>query len=130
MRRSLEESLGRAVRRRREEVGLTQVSLAARAGLTQAAVSRLERGRCMPTLPMLERIAEAFGAVLHVAVQPGRGVTIAFLDLDVPRAAVSADNATAPTGRASRQAPAPNLGVRPALNRARPRRSQGSHPAA
>ncbi|WP_437106920.1 helix-turn-helix domain-containing protein [Streptomyces sp. enrichment culture] len=125
-RESIEESLGRAVRRRREESGMTQVDLAARSGLTQAAVSRLECGRNMPTLPLLERIAEALGAVLYLTVRPGRGVTISFLG---PEEARAAEDSTALTrqnpyrsrpvhlaGHAPRHRPAPGPapGPRPA----------------
>ncbi|WP_260328239.1 helix-turn-helix transcriptional regulator [Streptomyces sp. Ag109_O5-1] len=67
-----------AVRERRGKVGMTQVRLAELSGMTQAAISRLERGKCMPTFPLLERIAKAFGSDLLVTVEPGRGVTVAF----------------------------------------------------
>ncbi|MFJ5777799.1 helix-turn-helix domain-containing protein [Streptomyces sp. NPDC093094] len=75
---SVEESLGKAVRIRRGEVGMTQVRLAELSGMTQAAVSRLERGKCMPTIPLLERIAAAFGSALFVVIEPGRGVAVGF----------------------------------------------------
>jgi transcriptional regulator with XRE-family HTH domain len=58
---------------------MTQVRLAELSGMTQAAISRLEHGKCMPTFPLLERIAAAFGSVLLVAVEPGRRkVTVTF----------------------------------------------------
>ncbi|WP_077798506.1 helix-turn-helix domain-containing protein [Streptomyces sp. JHA26] len=76
--RTWEASVGKAVRSRREAAGMTQVGLAALSGLTQAAISRLEHGRCAPTFPLLERIAQAFGAELFVTVAPGRGVFVAF----------------------------------------------------
>lgn len=57
---------------------MTQVRLAELSGLTQAAISRLEHGKCMPTFPLLERIARAFGSALLVSVEPGRGVTVTF----------------------------------------------------
>jgi len=62
--------LGEAVRRRREELGLTQAQLAERAGLKQPAVARFEAGGTMPTLPMLERLAAALGLQLTVQLQP------------------------------------------------------------
>ncbi|NEA48305.1 helix-turn-helix transcriptional regulator, partial [Streptomyces sp. SID10815] len=86
----LEEALGRAVREGRRKTGMTQTRLAELSGLTQAAVSRLEHGRCMPTLPLLERIAQALGSALLVAVEPGRGVTVTF--------AAAAATGTAATG--------------------------------
>ncbi|MEU6410663.1 helix-turn-helix transcriptional regulator [Microbispora sp. NPDC046933] len=64
--------LGDAVRRRREELGLTQTELGERAGLKQPAVARFEAGGTMPTLPMLERLAEALEVRLSVQFQPLR----------------------------------------------------------
>ncbi|MFJ4645718.1 helix-turn-helix domain-containing protein [Streptomyces bobili] len=74
----LEETLGRAVREWRGRTGMTQARLAELSGLTQAAISRLEHGKCMPTFPLLERIAQAFGSALLVSMDPGRGVTVTF----------------------------------------------------
>jgi len=62
--------LGEAVRRRREELGLTQAQLAERAGLKQPAVARFEAGGTMPTIPMLERLAAALGMRLTLELQP------------------------------------------------------------
>ncbi|MFI6485547.1 helix-turn-helix domain-containing protein [Nonomuraea sp. NPDC050663] len=62
--------LGDAVRQRREELGLTQAELAERAGLKQPAVARFEAGGTMPTIPMLERLAEALEMRLNVQFQP------------------------------------------------------------
>ncbi|GAB2865691.1 hypothetical protein GCM10022221_77520 [Actinocorallia aurea] len=64
--------LGSAVRRRREELGLTQTVLAERAGLKQSAVARFEAGGTMPTVPMLERLAEALEVHLSIQFQPLR----------------------------------------------------------
>ncbi|ASF12026.1 putative Xre family DNA-binding protein [Nocardia brasiliensis NBRC 14402] len=58
--------LGAAVRERREELGLTQAELAARAGSKQPAIARFEAGGTMPTIPMLERLAEALYLRLNV----------------------------------------------------------------
>ncbi|MFF1507898.1 helix-turn-helix transcriptional regulator [Streptomyces sp. NPDC058326] len=62
--------LGRAVRERREELGMTQTQLARAAGLQQPAVARFEAGGTMPTLPLLERLAVALGMRLHVGFEP------------------------------------------------------------
>ncbi|MFC5654675.1 helix-turn-helix transcriptional regulator [Streptomyces nogalater] len=70
--------MGRAVRECRGRIGMTQTRLAELSGLTQAAISRLEHGKCMPTFALLERIAGAFGSALLVSVDPGHGVTVAF----------------------------------------------------
>ncbi|MER7130801.1 helix-turn-helix domain-containing protein [Streptosporangium saharense] len=62
--------LGEAVRLRREQLGLTQSELAERTGLKQPAVARFEAGGTMPTIPMLERLAEALEMRLSVRFQP------------------------------------------------------------
>lgn len=62
--------IGQAVRERRLAFGLSQVELAARAGRTQPALSRLEAGGVMPTVPLFERISAALDADLIVAISP------------------------------------------------------------
>ncbi|MFE4831404.1 helix-turn-helix transcriptional regulator [Streptomyces sp. NPDC056672] len=62
--------LGRAVRERREALGMTQAQLAQAAGLRQPAVARFEAGGTMPTLPLLERFASALRLRLNVAFEP------------------------------------------------------------
>ncbi|MGN6679255.1 MAG: helix-turn-helix domain-containing protein, partial [Streptosporangiaceae bacterium] len=47
--------IGRAVRERRLALGLSQTELAKRARMTQPALSRLEAGGVIPTIPVLER---------------------------------------------------------------------------
>ncbi|GAA3442177.1 helix-turn-helix domain-containing protein [Planomonospora venezuelensis] len=64
--------LGKAVRAMREERGWTQSDLARRASMTQSAVARFEAGGTMPTIPLLERLAEALGMRLNVGFQPLR----------------------------------------------------------
>ncbi|MGH8777216.1 MAG: helix-turn-helix domain-containing protein [Jiangellaceae bacterium] len=59
--------LVRAVRRRK---GLTQVQLALRAGTTQSAVSRIERGDESPTVARLADLLLAMGAQLTIATVP------------------------------------------------------------
>ncbi|MGH3321850.1 MAG: helix-turn-helix domain-containing protein [Streptosporangiaceae bacterium] len=63
-------AIGRAVRGRRLELGLSQVELAGRAGMTQSAMSRLEAGAATPTIGVLERLAAALDADLVVALTP------------------------------------------------------------
>jgi len=60
--------IGQAVRDRRLALGLSQTEVAARAGMTQPALSRLEAGGAVPTIPVLERIAAALGAELIVTI--------------------------------------------------------------
>lgn len=62
--------IGQAVRERRVALGLSQVQLAARAGMSQPALSRLEAGGVVPTIPLLERISVALDADLIVEIAP------------------------------------------------------------
>lgn len=52
---------GSLVRQQREKVGLSQRSLARRAGTTQAAVSRIERGLTAPTWETVRALLLALG---------------------------------------------------------------------
>ncbi len=67
--------IGQAVRERRLALNLSQTQVASDAGMTQPALSRLEAGGSVPTIPVLDRIAVALGAELIVTLrtQPGRG---------------------------------------------------------
>jgi ribosome-binding protein aMBF1 (putative translation factor) len=56
----------------REKRGLSQRQLAERLGTTQSAVARLEAGNVSPSLPTLDKVAEALGVELVVS----------FVDLD------------------------------------------------
>ena len=62
--------MGQAVRERRLALGLSQTELAGRAGMTQPALSRLEAGGVVPTIPLLERISTALDADLIVELAP------------------------------------------------------------
>jgi transcriptional regulator with XRE-family HTH domain len=62
--------IGQAVRERRVALGLSQVELATRAGMTQPALSRLEAGGVVPTITLLERISIALDADLIVEIAP------------------------------------------------------------
>lgn len=62
--------IGQAVRERRQALGLSQTELATRAGMTQPALSRLEAGGVIPTIPLLERISAALDADLIVQISP------------------------------------------------------------
>ena len=62
--------IGRAIRDRRLALGLSQTEVARRAGLTQSALSRLEAGGVIPTIPVLERITSALDADLIVEISP------------------------------------------------------------
>jgi ribosome-binding protein aMBF1 (putative translation factor) len=62
--------LGRTVRALRERHGLSQSELARAAGMTQSAVARFEAGGTIPTLPVLERLANALDAALDIRFTP------------------------------------------------------------
>jgi transcriptional regulator with XRE-family HTH domain len=67
--------LGRAVRRLREERGLTQEELASRAGTTFGTVSRIESAKSAPAWWTVRKIADALGvsmAELAAAVEAER----------------------------------------------------------
>lgn len=49
---------------------LSQTEVAKRAGVTQPALSRLEAGGVIPTIPLLDRITAALDADLIVEISP------------------------------------------------------------
>lgn len=63
------QSPGQLIRARREAHGLTQTRLARRAGTTQAAISRLERGHVSPTFETLAELLLAMGERPEPAVR-------------------------------------------------------------
>lgn len=54
-------AIGRRVRQLREDRGWSQSKLAREAKTNQNVISRVELGIVVPSLPTLEKIAEAFG---------------------------------------------------------------------
>ncbi|WP_214320810.1 helix-turn-helix domain-containing protein [Nonomuraea sediminis] len=62
----LAHELGKTVRTMREARGLSQNDLARAAGMTQPTVARFEAGGTIPTLPIIERLANALDADLEV----------------------------------------------------------------
>ncbi|AFZ43381.1 helix-turn-helix domain protein [Halothece sp. PCC 7418] len=55
---SIKQRFGKAVRRRRRELDLSQEYLAELAGLHRTYISNLERGMINPTLENMERLAQ------------------------------------------------------------------------
>lgn len=63
------ESIAALVQRLRGAAGLSQRALARRAGTSQPAIARYERGGATPSLATLERLATACGQRLTVTVE-------------------------------------------------------------
>jgi len=63
------ESLAPLVRRLRRGAGLSQRDLARRAGTSQPAVARYERGAATPSWETLERLAAACGQRVQLSTQ-------------------------------------------------------------
>lgn len=61
---------GALLRQARDRHAVTQASLAARAGTSQAAISRIERGVVSPTVETLRRLCDALGEELVLAAEP------------------------------------------------------------
>jgi transcriptional regulator with XRE-family HTH domain len=62
---SLSQEVGRGIRLRREQAGLSQAALAQASGRSYQMIGMIERGERSPSLETLEAIA----AILHVAVR-------------------------------------------------------------
>src|SRR4051794_2175903 len=60
----------RLLREARRRHGLTQRTLAERAGTTQAEVSRIERGEVSPSLSTLDRLLTAMGETILLRSLP------------------------------------------------------------
>jgi transcriptional regulator with XRE-family HTH domain len=60
--------VGPIIERLRTEAGVTQRDLAQRVGTTQAAISKIETGRTLPGLELLDRIATALGRSLTLTL--------------------------------------------------------------
>ena len=58
-------ALGRAIRLRREETGLSQEALADAADLDATSIRGLERGTSNPTWDVADRVSRALGLSLH-----------------------------------------------------------------
>ena len=54
----------------RKNAGLTQKDLAARTGIAQADISKLESGRANPSLRTLQRLADGMGMKLKLEFVP------------------------------------------------------------
>jgi len=60
----LKEALGRALRRKRQEVGLSQEALADAAGLSRNYINEVEGGRYNVTLTTLAKLSSSLGCTI------------------------------------------------------------------
>lgn len=70
MRCQANSDIGRVLREAREAQGLSQRRLALRAGTSQDAISRIERGVEAPTLERFEQLLLAMGQRLRLDIEP------------------------------------------------------------
>lgn len=61
---SLQQQFGDILRRRREDAGFSQESLATKAKLHRTYISMLERGLRVPTLVVIKKLALALGTTM------------------------------------------------------------------
>ena len=71
----MEIPLGANIRRLRNQSGMTQKELALKAGLTQANVSKIEKGLSHPTLDTLLKIANGLDKRLVIRLEEPQGVS-------------------------------------------------------
>ena len=62
-----------SVERLRKEKGLTQVELASLLGVSQGAVSMIERGDRMPSMKVLLKLSEVLGVSIEELIQKEAG---------------------------------------------------------
>lgn len=60
----------RAILRARVERGMTQAGIAKRMGTTQSSIARVESGKSHPTIPFMQRLAEALDMKLEIKFVP------------------------------------------------------------
>ncbi|HZJ50685.1 MAG TPA: helix-turn-helix domain-containing protein [Actinomycetota bacterium] len=63
-----------ALRHARRAAGFSQRDLAARAGVAQPAIARIETGRVVPRVDTLDRLLRACGRALEVGALYGEGI--------------------------------------------------------
>jgi transcriptional regulator with XRE-family HTH domain len=63
-------TIGRTVEDSRRSAGLTQAELARRIGTTQPAISKIESGRTVPGIDLLDRVARATGRPITLILGP------------------------------------------------------------
>ena len=69
-----EMDITRAILDARIQAGLTQMQLSERSGISQADISRLEKGTRNPSLSLLKRLAEAMDSTLRIEFVPKKRI--------------------------------------------------------
>ena len=69
-----EMDITRAILDARIQTGLTQMQLSERSGISQADISRLEKGTRNPSLSLLKRLAEAMDSTLRIEFVPKKRI--------------------------------------------------------
>ncbi len=67
-----EVNITRAILDARINAGMTQMELSQKSGISQADISRLEKGTRNPSLKLLKRLAEAMDSTLSIEFIPNR----------------------------------------------------------
>ena len=67
-----EENITRAILDARINAGMTQMELSQKSGISQADISRLEKGTRNPSLNLLKRLAEAMDSTLSIEFIPNK----------------------------------------------------------
>lgn len=79
---SSDHDVGRRIRERREQLGLSLREVAARSGLSLNAISRIERGDNSPTVASLQLIAGALGVSITDFFGSGPAASIVYVTPD------------------------------------------------
>jgi len=66
--------IGKRIRELREEQGLRQEDLAQRAGVARNTIARIERDELVPSVAMVEKVANGLGVELGALFQDPLGV--------------------------------------------------------
>lgn len=67
----LTETVRKNIRAFRERAGLTQLELAKKLDVTQGLITHIECGKSLPTLTMIEDLAEIFETKPHLFLESG-----------------------------------------------------------
>lgn len=71
-----EMDITRAILDARIQSGMTQTELSKKSGISQADISRLEKGTRNPSIALLKRLADAMDSTLHIEFVPKNNVSV------------------------------------------------------